>query len=129
VQLFTLEEANALLPRVETMLRELRRQREALAEKQHEYADAVQQSSSNGHGMSEKLAAQRTEMQQLVEDINAGIEDINGLGCVVKDVDLGLIDFPGQRDGEVVNLCWQLGEKEIGFWHPLDTGFAHRQPL
>jgi len=129
VRLFTVEEANALLPKVEGMLIGLHRQAAVLAEKQQELAEAQVHASSNGHSVAEKLAAAQRELDQLVEALDASIAEINDVGCVVKDVAMGLIDFPGLREGEVVNLCWRLGEPEVAFWHSLDTGFADRQPL
>jgi hypothetical protein len=54
---------------------------------------------------------------------------IHEAGGLVKDLDEGLVDFPAQRDGEEVLLCWRLGEEEIGFWHGLDEGFSGRRPL
>ena len=57
------------------------------------------------------------------------MEAIHALGCELKHVDQGLIDFPALREGREVYLCWRLGEPTIGWWHDLDTGFAGRQPL
>jgi hypothetical protein len=51
------------------------------------------------------------------------------LGVVVKDLDAGLVDFPAERDGRAVFLCWQLGEDEVAFWHGVEEGFAGRKPL
>ncbi len=57
------------------------------------------------------------------------VEKIQVHGCTVKDVDLGLIDFPALRDGQVVNLCWKMGEPTIDYWHGMDEGFAARKPI
>jgi len=65
----------------------------------------------------------------LTARVRAGLDEIQGLGGVIKDIGLGLVDFPHQRDGEIVNLCWKLGEREIRFWHGLDEGYAARKPL
>lgn len=54
---------------------------------------------------------------------------LRDLEIEVRDPEQGLIDFPGERDGELVYLCWRLGEDRVAFWHPRDTGFAGRQPL
>ena len=61
--------------------------------------------------------------------MRALVEEIEALGAEVKDLELGLVDFPAEREGETVLLCWRVGEDEIGYWHGLDEGFAGRRPL
>ncbi|MBV9120719.1 MAG: DUF2203 domain-containing protein [Chloroflexi bacterium] len=129
MRLFTVDEANRLLPAVADLVRSMQAQGAELAQKQRAYADAQQYTSSNGHSVEEKLAAARAELERLSEAVNARIAQLNDLGCVVKDVAMGLLDFPGLREGEVVNLCWRLGEPEVAFWHPMNTGFADRRPI
>ena len=65
----------------------------------------------------------------LDEALNDEIERIHALGGEVKDLELGLVDFPSTRDGEEILLCWKLGEKSIGYWHAVDGGFASRRPI
>ena len=65
----------------------------------------------------------------LDEALNDEIERIRALGGEVKDIDLGLVDFPGKRNGEEILLCWKLGEKVLGYWHSVDGGFATRRPI
>jgi hypothetical protein len=65
----------------------------------------------------------------LFENLAQAVQDIEKHGCYFKGLELGLVDFPAQLGGEVVELCWQYGEKEIAFYHRLDAGFAGRQPL
>ena len=129
MQLFTIQEAQALLPTVEGLLRDLVEGRQELAEKQAELEEAEAHTSSNGHSVEEKLFGRRKEIEELVASLNARLSQLHDLGCAVKDLQTGLVDFPSMRDGAVVNLCWRLGEPTIAFWHSLDTGFAHRQPL
>jgi hypothetical protein len=62
-------------------------------------------------------------------EIAACVEELNELGVQVKDLDIGLIDFPSLRDGDEILLCWRLGEGDIAWWHTLDGGFAGRQPI
>lgn len=57
------------------------------------------------------------------------IHRIESFGCIVKDIDLGLLDFPSERDGKNVYLCWKAGEPEVGYWHGVDESFAQRKPL
>lgn len=70
----------------------------------------------------ERMATSEREMQRCLEGIGA-------LGGTVKDLGLGLVDFPHRRDGRLVNLCWKYGEPAIGYWHGLDEGYAARKPL
>jgi hypothetical protein len=68
-------------------------------------------------------------LRALVEAASDTTEEIAALGCVIKDVELGLVDWPAWHDGRAVWLCWRLGEPEVGFWHDLDAGFAGRRPV
>jgi hypothetical protein len=63
------------------------------------------------------------------EALSDGLEQIRALGGEVKDLDLGLVDFPGRRNNEDILLCWRLGEKRLEYWHAVDGGFANRRPL
>jgi hypothetical protein len=65
----------------------------------------------------------------LDEALTDEIERIRALGGEVKDLDLGLVDFPSTRNGEEILLCWKLGEKTLGYWHSIDGGFASRRPI
>tara|TARA_B100000809_G_scaffold99058_1_gene97589 strand:- start:125 stop:466 length:342 start_codon:yes stop_codon:yes gene_type:complete len=108
---FTLEEANAFVPWLEEMFQRLSEIRQELADSKGE-ADQPEE-------MSERL-------MQALED---GVQEIFDKGIIVRDVDRGLVDFPTQREGREVFLCWVGGEEKIDFWHETDRGFAHRQPL
>ena len=68
-------------------------------------------------------------METGTRELRQGIEEIQGLGGVIKDLGLGLVDFAHLRDGRVVNLCWRYGEQRITHWHGLDEGYAARKPL
>jgi len=68
-------------------------------------------------------------IERSVNDVRAGLEDIQRLGGVTKDLSLGLVDFLHLRDGREVNLCWKFGEERITHWHGLDEGYARRKPL
>lgn len=65
----------------------------------------------------------------LDEALSDELERIQALGGEVKDLELGLVDFPSTRDGEDILLCWKLGEKSLAFWHAVDGGFATRRPI
>jgi hypothetical protein len=66
---------------------------------------------------------------EMLERMQAALDDVTDLGCQVKDLETGLIDFPAVRDGRTVLLCWRLGEDSVGHWHELDAGFSGRKPV
>jgi hypothetical protein len=73
--------------------------------------------------------ADAIRLQRLAGEITAAVERINELGCLVKDLEQGLVDFYSLRDDEPVFLCWQFGEPAVSHWHPVDGGFASRLPI
>jgi hypothetical protein len=77
----------------------------------------------------EKTARLRFEHDRLAESLKAALERIQATGCLIKDLDSGLLDFPAIINNEEVLLCWRLGEERIRFWHRHDEGFAGRKPL
>ncbi|HKV47893.1 MAG TPA: DUF2203 domain-containing protein [Candidatus Acidoferrales bacterium] len=77
----------------------------------------------------ERIAKQRIERNRLHETVEGALERIQATGCVVKDLDIGLLDFPARIDNQEVYLCWKLGEDRIRFYHRQDEGFAGRKPL
>jgi hypothetical protein len=77
----------------------------------------------------EKLAKLRAEHQQLAESMKSALERILETGCLIKDLEVGLLDFPARINNEEVYLCWRLGEDRIRFYHRQDEGFAGRKPL
>lgn len=119
-KLYTVEEANELLPTIVPLLEGLRDAQSTMAELQDHVTDA---SVGNGGGSAgnDFLEASQTAGRALAE--------LNGLAIQVRDPEKGLIDFPAERDGEEIFLCWRLGEDTVAWWHPIDSGFAGRQPL
>ena len=77
----------------------------------------------------ENLARVRFEQTRLVDQMREALERIQSIGCVVKDLDTGLVDFPAVLDDQEVYLCWRLGEDRIRFWHRQDEGFSGRKPI
>ena len=129
-KLFTLEEANSLLPRLEPLLRRLVARRLELREHQEELAAfRTLASRSGGAHPGSRYARATSESARLLTEIQDGIKDLEALGCVIKDLDQGLVDFLARRGQEQVYLCWRLGEPEIRHWHTLQEGFAGRKPL
>jgi len=126
-RLFTLEEANALVPRIAPIMAELRDLKERLDATRAALDQFTPAMRANGYGM-EALAHER-EIAELVSRLSAGVHEISALGIEIKDLNHGIVDFPSVRGGRVVYLCWRLGEDRIAYWHDLDAGFTGRQPL
>lgn len=130
MNLFSIDEAEALLPQLREILLDMQRCKHAIDDVRGDLGQAVQSATGNGHVKDEgTLGEKRRRAEAFVEQLNAGLQKINALGVELKDIDQGLLDFPHERDGRVVNLCWKLGEDRIAWWHEIDTGFADRQPL
>jgi hypothetical protein len=125
MKIFTLEEANALLPSVREILLRIKRSRQRLAALSSQAQLAAENAEQGGGGMSEGI-----RYATLLTDFTGEIAELESLGVQLKDFERGLIDFPSLRDGRVVLLCWQLGEgDELEWWHDVDAGFAGRTPL
>lgn len=126
--LFSLEEANALLPRFELILERMQRTsmkvREEMATLTQEQGEQALENLSV-----HQLLRLQPSLRPLFEELAQAVEEIEQHGCLFKGLDLGLVDFPAKLGDEVVELCWQYGEKEITFYHRRDEGFAGRCPL
>jgi len=120
---FTVEQANACLAQLETVLAEMQEIREQLVAEAPALEAVLSHSGGNGGS---KAAGEYLVRLQRFNALNQVIAD---LGCELKDLGLGLIDFPSYRNGTLVYLCWKRGEPSIAFWHDLDAGLAGRQPL
>lgn len=125
MKLFTVEEANALLPKAREILKRIQRSRRRLSVYSEEAKLAAEGAEQGGGGMSGGLLYAR-----LLTGFTGEVAQLESLGVQLKDFDRGLIDFPSLREGRVVLLCWQLGEgDELEWWHDMDAGFAGRTPL
>ena len=126
-KLFRLEEANAFVPRLESLVARL--QRGAL-QLQEEMTDLASETGVAVADLTaEELVRRRPAARALIEELDGIVREIEASGAHLKDVKLGLVDFPTERDGEIIYLCWQSGEPEVAFWHRTEEGFAGRQPL
>ena len=131
-RLFTLDEANALLPQVERLVKEIQARAAQLAELQERLESFRQQKRAGEHVVAGEAGLVQDALGQanrISADLRAVVEELLALGCELKDIPMGLVDFRTQRDGRTVYLCWRLGEDAIRYWHELDTGFASRRPL
>jgi hypothetical protein len=114
---WTVEAANAALPRVREVLERIRG---LVAEAREEREGAAEQVEGNGHAPAVRAG----------RGLRAAVEELTDQGIVLRDVDAGLVDFPARlEDGREYLLCWVLGEPEVAFWHWPDAGFAGRRPL
>jgi hypothetical protein len=122
-KLFTIEEANALLPELQKLLEEVAVHRDAMREKAPHMKPILEASASNGGG--------RAGSEYGVEAYNLylTVERIHKLGVLLKDPDMGLLDFPHEKNGRVVFLCWHPPEEQIGYWHEIEAGYQGRKPL
>ena len=132
-RLFSVEEANGLLPRLKEIFRRMDPRLARLREIRDMIEDAETYWKSHGDGMSaeDRAAYERhkADAQTVQADLDGDMQDIRSLGCELKDVGQGLIDFPASIEGSLAYLCWQFGEPAVGFWHTLEAGFAGRRPL
>jgi hypothetical protein len=126
---FTREEAEALLPQVSVILRDVQREHAAMKEHELELEALELRSRGNGHGLHERIARLQQELTHGIQTLRILAAQLEDLGCELKDPETGLIDFVGLRDGREIYLCWLLGEERINYWHELHTGFAGRQPF
>jgi len=128
-QYFTREEAEALLPQITVVLLQIQEHRQAMQQSEEELGDLHAQAMGNGHHLHGRITKIQKELAQHLQTLQALVVELEEFGCVLKDPDVGLIDFLSLRNGREIYLCWLLGEERINYWHYLDTGFAGRQPL
>ncbi len=128
---FTVEEANALVPALQIEFGRIARVRSELAPLILAVggADAAVALLRNEAEPPRGKEQQTERLRRLAAEITAAVERVNDLGCLVKDIEMGLVDFYGMRDDEPVFLCWQFGEPAVTHWHPLDEGYSARKPL
>ena len=127
-RLFTLETATALLPRVQDLMARAQQQHQDYRAAERQLAAAMQTVRGNGHRADTLQSAQEAAAHAL-RQVRHTVEALHTLGCEVKDLEQGLVDFRSQREGREIYLCWRVGETTISYWHELDAGFAGRQPL
>lgn len=120
---FTLDEARATLPQVKALMERVQAARREILRLRPDTLPVIQRAAMNGGNK------EMGELAVYVMRLEAGIKGIMALGVVIKDIDAGLVDFIGTRDGREVYLCWRYGEEEIDFWHELNAGFVGRQLL
>lgn len=126
---FTVPEAQGLLPRLRDVLDGLRRTRDQATLKKAQIEHLWKRLEA-GEPVLGTIGEEQKQMDALVSRLAAIVQDLEETGCILRDVDAGLVDFPARvRGGRTVFLCWRLGEPRIAFWHGTDEGFGGRKPL
>jgi hypothetical protein len=130
IKIFSLEEANGIIPDLSRRLEELRDLVARIVKCQDAIAVleliGAQEAESAEHP---EYVRKKAVTEALVEEFDGRFREIHKLGCFVKDIKQGLVDFYSVRDGRLIFLCWKLGESHIRHWHELNTGFAGRRPI
>jgi len=124
---FTVEEARMLGPRLRGLLTALQAEKRAPERELAELRRPAPLPFLNGHGA--RLRAPEKRGAGRARAIREKVRQIHDLGVEVKDLDMGLVDFPSLRDGREVYLCWKVDEPTVAYWHERDAGFRGRQPL
>ena len=132
-RLFTVAEANALLPQIVPLVEQLQGLHRSLLQTNERLVEVTEKlSQGNGYPL-QSLTTQLQEFTQhqerLLDAFQSALAQLEALGGLLKDLQTGLVDFYTLRDGELIFLCWKLGEDHIRFWHSLETGYAERQAL
>jgi hypothetical protein len=120
---FTADEANQILPQVRTFIVQIMQARQAIVDARPELWPVLEK--GIGNGGSKKAGEVLAEFKR-VED---GVKNLQEMGIVIKDMSIGLIDFPALRDGREIWLCWKYDEPRVAYWHDLQSGYAGRQRI
>jgi hypothetical protein len=127
-KLFTLEEAERTLPLVRRVVQDLTAEypvwRAAVAR-----FELLTGGARADWGETGELLAAREDVTRHADRINRYLQELEGVGCVFKGFDAGLVDFYSLREDRPIFLCWKLGEERITYWHEIDAGFSGRQPI
>jgi hypothetical protein len=119
---YSVDEANALVPKLKALLQRIRDTQQALAEDKT-VAAVREKASHNGGGLPGR------HLSELTRTLERDLHQLQEWGIILRDPSIGLIDFFHQREGETVFLCWKLGESKVEWWHPVETGIAGREHL
>jgi hypothetical protein len=128
---FSLFEAERLLPEVEGLLRGLLQLRVDYQRTETELQSLLQRIAING-GMippRDKIGQLKNRKDAAARGLQTSLKKLEEIGCLLKDIDTGLVDFPTLYRGKEVYLCWKLGETSIAYWHHVDAGFPGRQAI
>jgi hypothetical protein len=128
---FTLEEAQRLLPVLKSLLKRAMDDKQIIEQAEKDSEDLNHRILLSGGLLVDilKVARRRAERDKAVRDAKDAMAEIEAIGVQIKDLDIGLLDFPCVVDDEIVLLCWKFGEDKIEYWHGLEEGFRGRKPI
>ncbi len=128
---FTLDEAQSLLPVLESLLRTAIDGKKLIETVDNELQELAHRVFLSGGLMLNivQLARRKAEREKAIQRVKDAMAEIDAIGVQVKDLDIGLLDFPCRVEGEIILLCWRLGESAITHWHGETEGFAGRKPI
>jgi hypothetical protein len=128
---FTLQEAQNLLPVLESLLRATMDGKKLIEAVDNELQDLAHRVMMSGGLLVNvvQMARRKAEREKAIHRVKDTLAEINAIGVQVKDIDIGLLDFPCKVEGRIVLLCWKLGERGITHWHTSSEGFAGRKPV
>ncbi len=130
---FSVEEANKELPRIKNMFDEifhLNTSIKNITKDVQELVDIWGEDVTNPRNIDNKFYIEKIDKRaKFIDDLQLSVEEISKAGCVVKDIDIGLVDFFHKKDDDIMFLCWRYGEEKIGYWHHVNVGFANRRPI
>jgi hypothetical protein len=125
-RIYTIDEANALIPQVRAVLLQLAVEQRRL---DASHAEMHRQLDANGDpGSAAAAGRQEAEVSDIREGMRTLLLHLSEMGVELRDLEMGLVDFPGEREGTAVWLCWRLADPSVAFWHPTDEGYASRRP-
>ena len=128
---FTLDEAQTLLPVLQALLKRAMDAKQIIEQTEKSLQDLKHRILLSGGLLVDvpRVARKRAESDKAVQDAKDALAEIESIGVQIKDLDIGLLDFPCVVDGEIVLLCWKFGEEKIQYWHGLEEGFRGRKPI
>ncbi|MFA4820171.1 MAG: DUF2203 domain-containing protein [Candidatus Aenigmatarchaeota archaeon] len=133
VKTFTIDEVNQLLPSLSNKLRDVLFLNERIKSLGYDMENLVSiwgnDLMEKGHTDYEYYFWMISEREKIFQQLTKNVGDIQALGCIIKDIDNGLVDFYYDNEGELVFLCWKYGEDKIRHWHTIDTGFQDRRDV
>jgi hypothetical protein len=128
---FTVREAQSMLPILESLLRKSIESKALIERVDQEFNELSERIFLNGGTLVNVRAcmARKAQRERAIQIAKDTLSEINAIGVQVKDLDIGLLDFPCRVDGEIVLLCWRMGEPTISHWHGTEEGYAGRRPI
>lgn len=130
-RIFTLDEAQRLLPVLESLLKKAMRNKEELRDADGQIENLTNRIFLNGGTLVNIVEAQamKHSRERALQRVKDAVSEIDAIGVQVKDLDMGLLDFPCEVEGETILLCWKMGEHKIAFWHGTSEGYKGRKPI